>query len=49
LYRTNPGSSPAASATAPTQNNPPETIEDLVLTRLASTPDLSCPAGGPTP
>src|SRR5262249_52847743 len=49
LYRTNPGSSPDISTTAPTQSNPPETIENLVLTRLATAPARSCPAGGPIP
>src|SRR5262249_31466999 len=34
LYRTNPGSSPDISTTAPTHSNPPATIENLVLTRL---------------
>jgi hypothetical protein len=45
LYRTNPGSSPDISATAPTQINPPETSENLVLTRLAATPDLNSALG----
>src|SRR5271169_6329794 len=49
LYRTNPGSSPHTSATAPTQASPPETSENLVPSRLATAPDLSWPAGGPRP
>src|ERR1035437_8348675 len=49
LYRTNPGSSAHTTATPPTQNNPPDTSENLVLTSLATTPDLSWPADGLVP
>jgi hypothetical protein len=44
----NPGSSAQTMATAPTHASPPETSENRVLTTLATAPDLSWPAGGPT-
>src|SRR6266567_9599788 len=44
-----PGQQPGYQRHRPRADQPPETSENLVLTRLATTPDLSCPAGGPTP